>query len=106
MTSPRRYLCLGLGRRVDSEGQEDLDSNPSTSLIKGTIFKEKKIGKISRQRLISIRWHFVWGKGTRFKEIFWGTKPENRAIQCIPIHLLIGTGPRAPMMRECIPILF
>ena len=60
--------------------------NPSTRLIKGTIFKEVFLGKISRPRLISIRWNFVWGKGTRFKEIFWGTNPENRDIQCIPIH--------------------
>ena len=42
------------------------------SLIKGTIFRENKFGKISGQRLVSIRWHFVWGKGTRFKEIVGG----------------------------------
>ena len=27
-------------------------------------------------------------------------------MQCMPIHVLIGRGPRAPMTRECIPILF
>ena len=46
------------------------------------------------------------GKGTRFKENFWGTNPENQDIQCIPIHFLIGRGPRAPMKRECILIPF
>ena len=44
-------------------------------------------------------------KGTRFKEMFWWTHPENQDIQRIPIHFLIGRGPRAPMTRECIPIL-
>ena len=37
-------------------------SNPSTRLIKGTIFKDLFLGKISRPRLLSIRWNFVWGK--------------------------------------------
>ena len=46
------------------------------------------------------------GKGTSFKDFFWVTNPENRHIQRIPIHLLICGGPRAPMTRECIPILF
>ena len=46
------------------------------------------------------------GKGTRFKENFWWTNPENRDIQCTPIHFLISRGPRAPMTRECIPLLF
>ena len=80
--------------------------NPSTRLIKGTIFKEHIFGKISRRRLISIRWNFVWGKGTRCKDFFGGTNPENQDIQCLPIHFFIGRGPRASMTRECIPILF
>ena len=37
--------------------------------MKGTIFTEIVFGKISRPRLLSIRWNFVRGKGTRFKEI-------------------------------------
>ena len=74
--------------------------------MKGTIFKENIFGKISRRRLISIRWNFVWGKGTRFRDFFGGTNPENRDSQCIPIHFLIGRGPRAAMTRECIPLLF
>ena len=57
--------------------------------------QRNSFGTISRQRLFSIRWNFAWGK-----------TPENRDIQCIPIHFLIGRGPRAPMTRECIPILF
>ena len=43
--------------------------NPSTSFIKGTIFRKKIVEKISRPRLISIRWNFVRGRGTKFKEI-------------------------------------
>ena len=52
------------------------DPNPSTRLIKWTIIKEIFGWKISRPRLISIRWNFVCGKGTRFKDIFWVTNPE------------------------------
>ena len=44
-------------------------------------------------------------KGLDLKTFFGGTNPENRDIQCITIHFLIGRGPRAPMTRECIPIL-
>ena len=53
------------------------NKTPSTRLIKGNIFNDF-LGKISRPTLISIRWNFVWGKGTRFKEFFGGTNPENR----------------------------
>ena len=92
--APRFPGCL-IGRRVlcNRDSEKELDGglhggfyNPSTRLIKGTIFKEIFGGKISRPRLISIRWNFVRGKGTRFEEIFWVTNPENRDIQCIPIY--------------------
>ena len=74
--------------------------------MKGTTFKVFFFWKNSCPRLISIRRDFVWRKGTRFKDFFLGTNPENRDIQCIPIHFFIGRGPRAPMTRECIPVLF
>ena len=44
--------------------------NPSTTAIKGTIFKEIVSGGFNHQRLATIRWLFVWGKGTRSKENF------------------------------------
>ena len=49
-----------------------LNPNPSTSLIKVTIFKDTVLGEISRQRLATIRWLFVGGKGITFNIIFWG----------------------------------
>ena len=70
--------------------------NPSTRLIKGTIFKDVFGGKISRPRLISIRWNFVWGKETRFKEIFWGTDPENRDIQLHSYSFLNCSSSKSP----------
>ena len=97
-------LVLASSNHTGHSGLRLLGFNPSIRIIKGTIFKENIFGKIRRPRLISIRWNFVWGKGTRFKEFFGGTNPENRDIQCIPIHIF-GRGPIAPMTRECIPIL-
>ena len=75
--------------------------NPSTTLITGTIFKDIFGGRIKLQRLATIRWLFVWRKGSRFKENNWGTNPDNRDIQYVPIHCLINRGSRAPMMQEC-----
>ena len=46
------------------------------------------------------------GKRDQIKKKIWWTNPDNRDIQCIPIHFEIIRGPRAPLMRECIPILF
>ena len=78
--------------------------SPSTRFIKGSTFKDIFGDKIGVQRPATIRWLFVWGEGTTFKEIFWGTNPENRDIQCLPIHFFINGGLRAPMTRECIPL--
>ena len=71
------FLGLGICRGYyykDIMGKYHVGRNPSTRLIKGTIFKVFFGGEISRPRLISIRWNFVWGKGTRFKRIFVGDK--------------------------------
>ena len=38
--------------------------NPSSTLIKGTIFEENFVSRIRLQRLALL----VWGKGTRFEE--------------------------------------
>ena len=46
-------------------------SNPSAGTIKGTISKEQLLDKNRLQRLATIRWLFVWGKETTFKD-FWG----------------------------------
>ena len=62
--------------------------------------------RIRLQRLTTIRWLFVWGKGTTLKELFGGTSPDIRDIQYIPIHFLINKRPRAPMTQECLSILF
>ena len=45
------------------------------------------------------------GKGTRFKDVFGGTYPDNRDIQYIPIHVLISRSLRAPMTQESAIIL-
>ena len=97
------YIC---SRGVTPESAALLNPNPSTGTITGTMCKENVLGRIRLQRLATIRWLFVWGKGTRFKENFWGTSPDNRDIQYIPIHFLVNRGPRAPMTQECIPFLF
>ena len=58
-------------------------------------------GRNRLQRLATIRWLFVWGKGTRFKQHFRGTCPDNRSYS-----LLFNKGPRPPMTQERIPIQF
>ena len=77
------YIC---SRGGTPESAARLNPNPSTETITTTRFKENVLGRIRLQRLATIRWLFVWGNGTRCKEIFWGTNPDNRDIQYIPVH--------------------
>ena len=70
--------------------------------MKGTIFTEHIFGKISRPRLISIRWNFVWGKGTRFQEFLGGPILKIEIFNAFLFICLIGRGARAPITRECI----
>ena len=66
------YTTWDLGSVLMRIRIQGIGPNPSTRLMKRTIFQTCFFGKISRPRLISIRWNFVWGKGTRFKEFFGG----------------------------------
>ena len=49
--------------------------------MKGTIFTQFFSGRTRLQRLATIRWLFVRGKGTRFK--VWATYPDSRFKQVI-----------------------